>query len=234
MMRRLRRSCACVLTVSALWVASTAEAQVAGEQGGDRVVGEWEGLLGDSFGIVWRFEHSDTGAIIGFMGPATQGVATLPMLNLVVADSTLSFTIATQGRYAGEISASAVAGVWTNDAGVVETPLTMNRRVPPDPVSDEIAALVVGNWEGSIAGSFGVIWRFELSSTGTLLGFMGPAAQGIPTLPMQQLVVKDTEINFTISGQGDYVGSVTDAGIAGLWHDDEGALQAPLEMTRAK
>ena len=85
MMRRLRRSCACVLTVSAVWVASTAEAQVAGEQGGDRVIGEWEGLLGDSFGILWRFEHSDTGALIGFMGPATQGVATLPMQNLVVA-----------------------------------------------------------------------------------------------------------------------------------------------------
>ncbi len=234
MIRRLQRSCVCLLVVAAVWVPASAGAQVAGEAGGDSVTGEWEGILGDSFGVLWRFERSDTGALIGFMGPATQGVATLPMQNLAIVDSRLSFTIATQGSYAGQISAAGIAGTWTNDAGVVETPLTMSRRVPPDPVSEEIASGVVGNWEGSLGDSFDVIWRFELSSIGTLVGFMGPAAQGIPTLPMQQLVVKDTEINFTISGQGDYVGSVTEAGIAGVWHDDEGALEAPLEMTRAK
>ena len=234
MIRRLQRSCVCLLVVAAVWVPASAEAQVASQEGANSVTGEWEGSLGDSFGVLWRFERSDTGALIGFMGPATQGVATLPMQNLVIADSALSFTIATQGSYSGQISSAGIAGTWTNDAGVVATPLTMNRRVAPEPVSDEIAAGVVGNWEGSLGGSFDVVWRFELSSTGTLVGFMGPAAQGIATLPMEKLVVTEAELSFTISGQGDYSGQVSETGIAGTWHDDEGVQEAPLEMTRNK
>ncbi len=71
-------------------------------------------------------------------------------------------------------------------------------------LSEETVASIVGEWEGSIrpdeTSSFDVIWRFELSDAGKLVGFMGPASQGIATLPMQDIVVTDSALSFSVAG----------------------------------
>jgi hypothetical protein len=53
---------------------------------------------------------------------------------------------------------------------------------------------ILGKWEGKIEvnkeNSAAIIWRFEQSNKGKLIGFMGPASQGVATLPMSDLLVK--------------------------------------------
>ena len=85
------------------------------------ILGNWEGQIvvsqEKSAAIIWRFELSNKGELIGFMGPASKGVATLPMSTLLVKDSILSFSIQSQGSYSGHISNNRIAGIWSSKSG---------------------------------------------------------------------------------------------------------------------
>ncbi|NAS30729.1 hypothetical protein GTQ40_07080 [Flavobacteriaceae bacterium R38] len=85
------------------------------------IIGKWEGNIvineNKILGILWRFEQSDERKLIGFMGPTSKGIATLPMQDLKVTDSTLNFKIHSEGSYAGKISTTKITGVWTASSG---------------------------------------------------------------------------------------------------------------------
>ncbi len=85
------------------------------------ILGNWEGKIvvnqEKSAAIIWRFELSNKGKLIGFMGPASKGVATLPMSTLLIKDSTLSFSIQAQGSYSGKVSNNRIAGIWSSKSG---------------------------------------------------------------------------------------------------------------------
>lgn len=82
--------------------------------------GKWEGNLEVNeekvIGIVWRFETSKNDKLIGFMGPASKGVATIPMQNLVISKKEISFSIHSQGKYSGLISESGINGFFTTQS----------------------------------------------------------------------------------------------------------------------
>lgn len=85
------------------------------------IIGKWEGKItvnqSKSADIIWRFEQSNKGELIGFMGPASKGIATLPMNTLLVKDSTLSFSIQSQGSFSGQISKKSIRGIWNSKSG---------------------------------------------------------------------------------------------------------------------
>jgi hypothetical protein len=85
------------------------------------ILGNWEGGIevakDKSAAIIWRFEQLKNGKLIGFMGPASQGVATLPMSDLLVKDATLNFSIDSQGSYSGQISNNQITGIWSSKSG---------------------------------------------------------------------------------------------------------------------
>ncbi len=87
-----------------------------------RVIGEWEGKIeiGKTRAqqILWRFEISDSGELVGFMGPANRGVAWIPMQNLVLTDSEISFDVKSQkGKYKGLLTEDKVSGTWSQRGG---------------------------------------------------------------------------------------------------------------------
>ncbi|WP_299436726.1 ankyrin repeat domain-containing protein [uncultured Aquimarina sp.] len=96
------------------------------------ILGKWEGKIivneERSIGILWRFEESDQGEIIGFMGPVSKGVATLPIQNIVVTDSILNFIIHSEGSYSGKITPKGITGIW-NAQGRKELVLNMHREL---------------------------------------------------------------------------------------------------------
>ncbi len=110
-----------LITVFILNAAVTAQEQTLNDENISPIIGKWEGNLvvneSKSIGILWYFEKSDQGKLVGFMGPASKGVATLPMQNIVVTDSTISYTIHSEGSYSGEISVSGITGTWTSSSG---------------------------------------------------------------------------------------------------------------------
>jgi hypothetical protein len=85
------------------------------------IEGKWEGNLvineNKSIGIMWRFETTEERTLIGFMGPASKGVATIPMQDLKVTETTLSFSIHSQGSFSGVISESEIKGTWSSQSG---------------------------------------------------------------------------------------------------------------------
>lgn len=85
------------------------------------ILGKWEGQIvvneNKSADIIWRFELSNKGELIGFMGPASKGVATLPMSTLLIKESTLSFSIQSQGSYSGQLSTEGITGIWSSKSG---------------------------------------------------------------------------------------------------------------------
>jgi hypothetical protein len=85
------------------------------------IKGKWEGNLvvneNKSIGILWNFNTSNEGQLIGHMGPASKGVATIPMQNLKVSETTLSFSIHSQGSFSGLISETGIKGTWSSQSG---------------------------------------------------------------------------------------------------------------------
>ena len=99
----------------------TAQEQTLNDENFSSIIGKWEGNIvvneTKSVGILWRFEKSDQGKLIGFMGPASKGVASISMQNIVVTDNTINYTIHSEGSYSGQISASKITGTWTSGDG---------------------------------------------------------------------------------------------------------------------
>lgn len=94
---------------------------------------------------------------------------------------------------------------------------------------------IIGNWEGNIVvnehKTVGILWRFELSDTGKLKGYMGPASKGVATLPMQDIVFSESTLKFIIHSEGNYSGTISDKKIIGNWHSASGKT-LPLHMAR--
>ncbi|MEP0266378.1 ankyrin repeat domain-containing protein [Dokdonia sp.] len=105
----------------------------------DSITGNWEGNIivseEKSVGILWRFELSDAGMFTGYMGPASKGIATIPMQDLIISDTTLSFTIHSEGSYVGTISGTKITGNWTSGSGKVLS-LNMARELTKEQISD--------------------------------------------------------------------------------------------------
>ncbi len=110
---------------------------------------------------------------------------------------------------------------------IFSTVTTAQEQIPSDSI--------LGNWDGNIVinenKSIGIIWRFEKSDQGKLIGFMGPASKGVATLPMQHIVITDTTLGFEIHSEGSYSGQISEKGITGIWSSKSGK-QLTLNMTR--
>jgi len=110
-----------VITLFILNATITVQEQTLNDENINPIIGKWEGNLvvnkSKSIGILWRFKKSDQGKLVGFMGPASKGVATLPIQNIVVTDSTISYTIDSEGSYSGKISVSGITGTWNSGRG---------------------------------------------------------------------------------------------------------------------
>ncbi|MEH6538240.1 MAG: ankyrin repeat domain-containing protein [Psychroserpens sp.] len=102
------------------------------------IIGKWEGNLvvneNKSIGILWNFKTSNEGQLIGFMGPASKGVATIPMQDLIVSKMTLSFSIHSQGSFSGAISETEIKGTWISQSGK-QLVLYMARELTQDQLS---------------------------------------------------------------------------------------------------
>ena len=102
-------------------------------------------------------------------------------------------------------------------------------------LNDENISQVIGKWEGNLVvndnKSIGILWNFNTSDEGQLIGFMGPASKGVATIPMQELIVNNTTISFSIHSQGSFSGLISETGIKGTWNSQSG-YQLALYMAR--
>ena len=102
-------------------------------------------------------------------------------------------------------------------------------------INNKVKNHIEGTWEGNLVINddkvIGIVWRFETSEKDELIGFMGPASKGMATIPMQNLVIENKKISFSIHSQGSYSGLITETGINGIFETDSGK-QLVLNMAR--
>jgi hypothetical protein len=102
-----------------------------------------------------------------------------------------------------------------------------------DAPGNALHAALQGRWEGALVGPFrsqDVSWHFEVDAAGLLKGYMGPSTVGMPSLPMENLVVTAEQVSFAIPAQhGSFAGAVSATGIAGTWQQ---GTALPLQMTK--
>ena len=86
---------------------------------------------------------------------------------------------------------------------------------------DNLGGQVIGRWQGTIEGGLRVqpvSWHFEKTDSGKLRGFMGPRLAGMPKVPMDNLVITPTSIEFSIAEQhAEYRGQWVNGSIVGTW-----------------
>ena len=68
--------------------------------------------------------------------------------------------------------------------------------------NERISTPIEGKCEGNLLinenKSIGIMWRFETTEECNLISLMGPASKGVARIPMQDLVVTNTKLNFRI------------------------------------
>lgn len=112
------------------------------------IEGKWEGNLvvdeTKSVGILWNFNIANEEQIIGFMGPASKGVATIPMQDLKVNETTLSFSIHSQGSFSGLITETGIKGTWSSPSGK-QLVLYMARKLTKEQLSQRFTKASKGD-----------------------------------------------------------------------------------------
>ena len=100
-----------------------------------------------------------------------------------------------------------------------------------DGLSEELRFL--GRWEGVLSGLYRqqtIAWRIERSESGTLVGYLGTTAGGYPDTVMENLVIQNDQIRFTLPERHiEFTGQFLGDGITGRWAQD---LVLPLDMQR--
>lgn len=143
----------CLITFFVLSNTISAQEQALSQKSIRSILGKWEGNLvvneNKSVGILWNFEKSDQGKLIGFMGPASKGVATIPMKDIVISDSTISYSIHSEGSYKGQISVSGVNGTWSSTSGK-QVVLYMARELTTEQLNKRYESAVGGDVKNDI------------------------------------------------------------------------------------
>ncbi|MEX1257249.1 MAG: hypothetical protein WEG36_06500 [Gemmatimonadota bacterium] len=93
-------------------------------------------------------------------------------------------------------------------------------------LTEEAVVALTGEWSGTIVVgptlSQDVRWRFERTSSGEFLGFMGPVAMGAPTIPMQNITSEGVTLRFAVNSQNaEFVGSISDGAATGTWRQGQ-------------
>jgi hypothetical protein len=63
-----------------------------------------------------------------------------------------------------------------------------------------ISTPIKGKYEGNLVitenKSIAIMWRFETAKDPILISLMGPSSKSVATIPMQDLIVTNTKLNF--------------------------------------
>ena len=98
---------------------------------------------------------------------------------------------------------------------------------------DTLYQQLTGRWQGTIEGELRVqpvSWRFLVDDSGGLVGYMGPRVEGMPLVAMNNLVVTETGLSFSINKQhAEFYGHFIDGALVGTWQQ---GLPARLTMRK--
>jgi hypothetical protein len=202
------------------------------------LAGEWAGRIAIDAtrgqDVLWRFDLTSSGDLLGFMGPAAAGTAQIPMQNIAYDGQVLSFAVESQsGAFAGTISRGQVTGTWRQGQWRA---VNLTRSVTGQPDGSAAVngplAIVIGRWEirqgDRRDGPVTTYLRFAQDVSGALVGFAGSTPDAIDT-PLSGVGLEGSTLTFNGSSQGPTVRRFTgdisgDAGAGSVFEGVEARI----------
>ncbi|PCI78336.1 MAG: hypothetical protein COB20_06770 [SAR86 cluster bacterium] len=129
------------------------------------LVGDWEGTIrfeSRDLRVLWRFEETEDGSVIGFMDQYSRAIATTPMQELILTGSKLQFLIDGGYRFSGQVIRDAATGSWLDDGELVS--ISMERK-KLKPLTEKSKRVLVGAWTGKARG-YNLTFHFDEDESG--------------------------------------------------------------------
>ena len=213
----------------------------------DLLMGRWQGKLDSpvaDFTMVFRFEKSDSGDLVGFLDVPAQAAQDIPISDIIMVDGSLTLKIKlAMSEYKATWSGTEFEGKWIQ--GGQEIPLVLRKggTAPIDRLTLSKASFdrLAGPWNGELAIPQGplkaitVVLRFEKTAQDDMIGFMDAPDQGRSGLPITEASLEGGIFNFKIAGaQVEYKGQLSEEGMIGEWKQMGRGLPLTLKKGKAQ
>jgi len=208
--------------------------------------GLWEGTLNTPNGdIQFNFNlHRDGGKWAGEMDVPVQGVSGLPLTEVKVEGSTVSFALPGQGNphYEGKLSDD--GKTITGNLDAAGSPLAMNLKWKSEPRPAEKAAansgdvqVLAGVWEGALEPQPGaklhLRFNFVKDASGQIVGTLDSVDQGANGLPIGAISRTNDTVKLDLKAiAGGFSGTLSKDGSTLTGTFTQGGADLPLTLQR--
>src|SRR3954468_496134 len=205
--------------------------------------GHWEGAIqvpGQELVVIVDLSGSGDNWE-GAIGIRTQGLKAFPLAEILVKDSTVSFTmrgVPGEPRFRGTLSTDAKALSGEFLQGGASLPFALARAgaavIEQVPTSTAVTKEIEGSWEGAVDVD-GKTLRLGVTLTnhpgGTATAVFVSVDQGGATIPVTAVVQKDAHLTLQVRPiSGRYEGDLADGKLTGRW--TQGPRSWPLILER--
>lgn len=203
------------------------------------LLGSWVGKikLNDSatLVLVLRFEMGKDGKIAGFLDIPDQNAKGLPVTDVNVEGSQVTFKIPVgKADYTGTLSGSTIAGGFKQGAQETKLNLTRGKYTPPPPevnISAEGMKQLMGRWNGKIA-NLTVVFRFEKNAAGKYVVLMDSPDQKAKDIPVSSAVLTGDKLVLKLKiAAAEYNATLKGDKLDGSWKQGLGEPM-PLVLTK--
>lgn len=203
------------------------------------LMGSWVGRikLNDTatLVLVLRFETGKDGKIAGFLDIPDQNAKNLPLTDINVEGSQVTFKIPVgKADYTGKLSGSTIAGGFKQGTQETKLDLVRGKYTPPPPevnISAEGMKQLLGRWNGKIA-NLTVVFRFEKDHAGKYVVLMDSPDQKAKDIPVSSAVMTGDKLVLKLKiAAAEYSGTLKGDKLDGSWKQGSGEPM-PLVLTK--
>jgi hypothetical protein len=192
------------------------------------LLGRWEGKLSPpgsgELTIVFRFELAKDGSFAGFLDVPEQGAKGLPVSDVALEGSQVSFKIpSARIDYSGKLTGNGIDGTFKQGGMQFELDMTKGKyQAPPINLPAEAMNTLMGKWVGKldIPGDVlhNIILRFEKSKDGKFYGYWDCPERGTTGSRLADVVLKGDQFSCRVPAtSGKYSGKLTSGSITGTY-----------------
>ena len=153
--------------------------------------------------FVFRFEMTKNGKFTGFVDIPDQGVSGSPITDIEMSDGVISFMMPglQSSKFSGRFADNEIIGKL--NLGGPPLSLTLKKGEYVAPVYEltlpkETMDQLLGKWNGKL-GPLAIVFRFEKTEKGDLVGFLDSPDQGAKRIPITDAGFGDGKLTLKIA-----------------------------------
>ena len=203
----------------------------------ENLLGSWNGQLETpvtSLTVVFRFEMTKDGELVGFTDSPDQGAFGIPVTDIEIEDGTVTIKVSTlQAEYTGKMAGDEIVGEFKQ--GPQPLPLTLKKgeyeaKSYSLNLSEEDMERLLGEWQGKL-GPLTLMFRFEKAEKGESVGFIDSPDQGAKGIPITEATLTDGRLELKIKSiNGEFSGQLSSDTLSGEWN--QMGQSNPLTLTK--